>query len=389
MRSFLKNLFHDQKMFEDLKAERDYTAQIIQGTPSLVVGINPDGTTRFVNPAIENLTGYKKEELIGKNWWATFYPGEEYAQVERLFKDFEKGAVRDYAMTLTTKDGGKKIVAWNSLNRFSSSGTLIEVIGFGNDITARTHAEKELKAQQAIAASSMKMSALGEMAAGIAHEVNSPLAIISTLAGQLKDMIEDDELDTVTLKETAQTIEATTFRISKIINALKTFSRNADGDVFTRVSVSSIISDTLVLCQQKLKHLQINLEVPNTSDSIKVDCQAIQISQVLLNLLNNSVDAVATESEKWIRIEVKELDDEVEISVTDSGLGIATDTAEKIMQPFFTTKEIGKGTGLGLSISKGIVEIHKGRLLLDTTSRNTRFAVILPKNQAAQAKQAA
>ena len=371
----------DSQAIEELKAERDYTAQIIDGTPSLVVGINPDGVTRFVNPAILNVSGYRKEELIGKNWWTTFYPGEEYKQVEQLFKDFEKGAVRDYEMTLTTKDGGKRIVAWNSLNRFNNDGELVEVIGFGNDITDRKRAEKELEAQQAIAASSMKMSALGEMAAGIAHEINTPLATISILAGQLEDMLKADDFDKKFFHEAVSAIDTTALRISKIIKALRAFSRNANQDPFTEVSVEALVEDNLALCQEKLKHRLIQLELPAISKSARFECQFVQISQVLLNLLNNAVDAVDNLEEKWIRIECNETPDRVEIAVTDSGKGIPSQVADKIMQPFFTTKELGKGTGLGLSISKGIVEAHHGQLRLDRASKNTRFIVSVPKIQ--------
>src|SRR5688572_26216104 len=83
-----------------LRAERDYLAEIIQGTPALIVGIAPDGTTRSVNPAVEHTSGYAADELVGRNWWDTFYPGAEYAQVEQLFRDFERGPVRDYEMVL-------------------------------------------------------------------------------------------------------------------------------------------------------------------------------------------------------------------------------------------------------------------------------------------------
>ena len=117
-----------------------------------------------------------------------------------------------------------------------------------------------------------------------------------------------------------------------------------------------------------------------------INCRSVEISQVLMNLLNNSRDALTMKDSKdpddrWINIVVTDQGENVEINVMDNGNGIPHDVAEKIMQPFFTTKELGKGTGLGLSISRNIIESHKGRFFLDSNSQYTKFTIILPKTQ--------
>ncbi|MBY0315470.1 MAG: GHKL domain-containing protein [Bdellovibrionales bacterium] len=118
-----------------------------------------------------------------------------------------------------------------------------------------------------------------------------------------------------------------------------------------------------------------------TSGDIKIQCRSVEISQVFLNLLDNAFDAIHQLEEKWVRVELRDLDESIEMSFTDSGWGIPECLKDKIMQPFFTTKEVGKGTGLGLSIAHGIIEAHQGQLFLDSTSTHTRFAVRLPKQQ--------
>ena len=100
-----------RRQMAQLKAERDFSKRIIEGTPAIVCGIAPDGTTTFINPAGERLTGWSSDELVGRNWWRTFYPGDEYRQVERLFRDFEVADVLDYEMTLTTKSGARRTIA--------------------------------------------------------------------------------------------------------------------------------------------------------------------------------------------------------------------------------------------------------------------------------------
>ena len=136
-------------------------------------------------------------------------------------------------------------------------------------------------------------------------------------------------------------------------------------------------------CMERLRQNSVELRVPPVEKSLRIDCRPTEISQVLLNLLNNAVDAVQPLAEKWVELKVRNAGNEIEISVTDSGAGIPEKIRDKMGQPFFTTKVVGHGTGLGLSISKGIVEAHGGRLSLDAECEHTRFVVMLPKAVAA------
>lgn len=132
-----------------LMQERDHSANIIERTPAVICGVGPDGETRFINPFAEMVTGYKEEEIIGKNWWETFYPDEAYEQVETLFREMRGVDVSGYEMTLVTRDGGERTIVWTSMNHFDSGGKLVEVIGFGDDVTERRMAEQTLRDKEA------------------------------------------------------------------------------------------------------------------------------------------------------------------------------------------------------------------------------------------------
>lgn len=130
-----------------LRSERDYSTGIVNQTPAIIIGLASNGSVTFINPAGELITGYSAQELVDKSWWRTFFPGEEYSQVEQLFHELnENGSdLRNYEMTLTSRNGEKRICEWNAINRYDDSGELIEVVVFGNDITERKRAETAME----------------------------------------------------------------------------------------------------------------------------------------------------------------------------------------------------------------------------------------------------
>jgi signal transduction histidine kinase len=162
---------------------------------------------------------------------------------------------------------------------------------------------------------------------------------------------------------------------------MRSFARSGEQDPFQPTCLKDIFEDVMQLCEKTFSQRDIKLKAPHLDPSLVIECRESQISQVLLNLLNNASDAINKGSDKWIQIEVTPRDKEIEISITDSGTEISPEVRKRLFQPFFTTKEVGKGTGLGLSISKKIVESHRGTLKLDLDSSKTRFVVTLPRTQ--------
>lgn len=223
-----------------------------------------------------------------------------------------------------------------------------------------------------------KFTALGEMASGIAHEVNNPLTIIT---GKIQFLITRSKKNTLTpefLNEELAKIQKTAYRISKIISALRSFTQDSLHEEKEFLPLSHFIDSTLELCNEKIKMENIDLKI-KVDNTIHIYACPNLIRQVFFNMISNSIDAIEALEDKWIIIESIVDDHQVIIKFRDSGSGISHEIQSKLMQPFFTTKETGKGTGLGLSTSKGILEKHHGKIYYNAKSNHTEFIIELPK----------
>lgn len=248
-------------------------------------------------------------------------------------------------------------------------------------VIARQRAQVDARRHLASLANASKMATLGEIAAGVAHEINNPLHTLTLTSHLLQRLANAGRLSTEVLQSHLDKVDTCVRRMATIVAELKAFSRDSSHDDYRCASLTTLIHETLDLCHSRLLSKDVELRVSEVSDRWEVECRPSQISQVLLNLLNNAFDAVLEQEIRWIKLEVQDKGTLFEISVTDSGPGIPKDVARKIMSPFFTTKPPGKGTGLGLSISGNIMTDHGGSLALDSNSPNTRFVMTLPKTQ--------
>jgi signal transduction histidine kinase len=247
------------------------------------------------------------------------------------------------------------------------------------------HHEAARKEREQLAAVTYasKMATLGEIAAGVAHEINNPVSTISLITQVLKRVIETGALTPELLTEQLQRIGLCVNSVVKIVSELRDFSRESSQDPFEATAIEKVIRDTIGLCHARFLAHGVSLQLPSEPITATIDCRPSQISQVILNLLNNAHDAALKSDERWVRMECREHSNRVELSVIDSGLGVPNDIRERIMQPFFTTKPPGQGTGLGLSISSNIAIDHGGMLFFEPNAPHTCFTLSLPKSRVA------
>jgi two-component system CheB/CheR fusion protein len=251
------------------------------------------------------------------------------------------------------------------------------------DITERRRAEAQLEASRIQLESSARLAALGMMAGGVAHEINNPLAIIHASAADLLHRAKEE--GTVPLEivvRNGERIQQTANRLAKMIKSMRYLAREGSQDSFCPTPVAKIVEEALEVCKQRFKDHSVNLLLPSIDPTLCVLCREVQVAQVLLNLLQNAFDAVIEQAgERWIRLDVAAQDSSAVFSVIDSGPGIPPELQTRIMEPFFTTKEVGKGTGLGLSLARTIVEEHGGKLELTEETGHTCFSFRLPLSQ--------
>lgn len=246
------------------------------------------------------------------------------------------------------------------------------------EVEARMLAERELIENQQQMVQNSKLISLGEMAGGIAHEINNPLAIALSGVNVLELELRNERPSPAVMAEVITSCKDAIQRIVRIVNSMLALYRAQDGEAMAPTRLAGLIEEVLSLCGEKCRALGIRVSVGNEFNDATIQCRRVEIGQVLVNAINNSIDAIERLEQKWIEIQVRRDGDSVILSVVDSGAGVADEVQEKIFEPFFTTKEIGKGTGLGLSISRKIIQDHGGRIVLDIRHPNTKFDFILP-----------
>jgi signal transduction histidine kinase len=226
---------------------------------------------------------------------------------------------------------------------------------------------------------SNKMTALGEMAGGIAHEINNPLAIIQGSLEIFPRLLKPEDYNSVS--KNIKIMERNVDRITKIIHGLKVISR---GEVSKSdkalVGIKELLDDTLSYCQEKLSSLGIELHIDIDSKLRDKEfyLNRVLLSQVFLNIINNAVDAIKKNEKTWINIRVKEMKHKLHFYFVDSGKGIPDEIQNKVFQPFYTTKAVGEGTGLGLGICRSLLEQVQGEIFIDNNFINTCLHVVLP-----------
>jgi two-component system sensor histidine kinase DctS len=351
-----------------------------------IVSTDQFGIIRTANAGAERMSSLSAAKMAGTSLTSYLLLDEEQKKAfVRLFSGLISQLPKADAFWRRPQRGEEGVAPDSIAIEMSCSpikGSADDRYGYifvAQDISVKKEQARLLEEQRVKLVSSSKMVALGEMAGGIAHEINNPLAILQGRANQLSSLLETGvHADVLRVREVCEKIQNTVQRIAKIVLGLRRFARDGSGDAFQMTLISDVVRETIALCHQKFIVSGIDLRWSCPVNEVAAYCRSVQISQVVLNLLNNAAYAIEDQPTKWIEIRLTQNGTGNWLSVRDSGDGVPPELAERIFEPFFTTKPPGIGTGLGLSISKGIIEEHGGILNYQRSEGHAEFTIFLP-----------
>lgn len=367
--SELKQLEEDkEKIYRQFKADHYYLQNVLYSTDAAIMTIDKEEKIRNWNKGAEEIFGYTEEEVLGKP--SSFLMPDE----ERFRKELE------YIKRETERNGFVKIAEtervdkWGKLKPVSLSVTRLPSSDggyFGRTVVIKDTSEVKRLEQQV--SQSEKLAVIGQLAAGIAHEIGNPLTAISSLVQILRRKTDD-----LIIMEYLSNIKENIDRISKIVRELVDFSRTPSHES-EFIQINHLLNTALgiVKYDKRVKHVEFITDLSSDLPQIKVVPD--QLLQVFINILINALDAI--EGEGKIIVKSKMDDSFIYVDFEDNGYGIPEDNLERIFDPFFTTKEVGKGTGLGLSVSYGIINKFKGDILVKSEiGKGSTFTIKLPIN---------
>jgi two-component system NtrC family sensor kinase len=345
---------------EEYEKLKEFSENIVESINVGILAADLEDRVESWNSQIEKLTGISRERALGKKL-GDLLPAD-------LCERLGSGIENIYKFVLKPNDVALNDVTLNIAIAplISREGSRIGRLIIFDDVTDRAELERRLVQAD-------KLSSIGLLAAGVAHEVNTPLAVISTYAQMLAKQISGDEQKAPLLEKIARQ----TFRASEIVNSLLNFSRTSPTE-FVSLDLNKVVRETLALVEHQMTKTGVTATLALADNLPRIKGNPGKLQQVFLNLFLNARDAM--ERGGVLALKTSSLDGRVLITVADSGAGIARENLAKIFDPFFTTKGAKKGTGLGLSISYGIVREHGGDIEVQSEiGAGTRFELSFPQ----------
>ena len=362
---------------EELRASREQYRRLVESTVDAIVTTDLHGKITFVNKGFESIVGISREEALGKRI-SNFYKGGLGLAHEIMAELHQHGSIGSREMEFIWHERRIPIRTSASILE-DGDGNAVGTLGVFSDLTEQRKLEAELGRAQAELVQTMKLRALGDMVAGVAHEVNNPLMASTTILHVMRGANCQQECPN---QKRMALLQRCNERIARIVDHLRDFSRQSTVQ-FEPIDINAPVTGALLITGQQLLDMQMEIERDLDEHLPKVMADPNQIEQVLLDLVANARDAMEGQERRVLRLSTgrAELsgDEAVEIRITDTGPGIPEDVRDKIFEPFFTTKEAGKGTGLGLAICYGIIDKHGGTIeALPSDEGGATFRIVLP-----------
>lgn len=359
-----------------LAGARDFTEKLIQGSTCAIIAADLKGRILTMNPAAEQLLGYTLEEAQKRITTEELYRADQAKEVMKVLRDERMGGKGKLHLTRLAliHAGGEEIPVDLTASIIYEGDTEVATVGVFNDLREKLKQEQRDREMAAINARMEKMASLGQLAAGVAHEINNPLTGILFYADLLLATLEEDD----PRRKSLTCIYEDAKRCGSIVKNLLAYSRQ-EPPRKEILDLNAVIDHSLALIRDREFYVDLKIVKELCGESMLIEGDRDQLGQVFVNLVLNGVDAMEQKGTLTLRTYRDKSGPNACFTISDTGRGIAQENLPMIFDPFFTTKPPGKGTGLGLSTAYGILKENGGRLWVkETGERGTTFMVELP-----------
>ena len=389
----IQDITEQKEQAIELETQRDFTNAIVEVAGNIIVVLDMYGCFVVFNNEAEKLTGFTREEVLGKSVWDVVIPNEQRAGVANVFENLRQGKTDiagEYENDWLVRDGGRITLDWRNTVLRNQNKQATHIVALGYDITSRKVVENQKERMQRELNQSQKMDALGQLTGGLAHDFNNMLGIIIGFTDLALDSLNETKKSVI--QTYLENISHASSRASKLVKQMMVFSRtDTDKGKKEPYDFVAAISENIKMLRSVIpSSIEIRFTCENNLPKINMD--VVQMQQILMNICLNAKDAMNGQGILNISIGLhKNINTEclichkqvtgdwLELSVADNGTGITEDIIERIFEPFFTTKGVGKGTGLGLSMINSIVENHDGHILLNSVvGQGSTFYFLFP-----------
>lgn len=367
-----------RRLTQQLTDQRNRLRTIIESEPECVKLQDRDGVIMEMNPAgLALLAAEQPEQVVGKTVY-DFLDADYIAAYRQLTDDVFAGERRSMEFEIMTVPGERRWLETHAAPLLDASGKVCALLAVTRDIDQRKRDEAHLRRQQDELVHVCRLSTLGELASGLAHELNQPLCALSSYAETALSSIDaGDVRDPAAVSGLLRKIVDETGRASHIIDRLRAFVRKQAPRPRAN-AIRTLIDDVVNLSKAECHRHHVRLEISLADGDLEANVDRVQVEQILLNLLNNAVQALAEveHERRRVRIVASRDGDRIAIAVRDFAAGIAADKRAQLFSPFFTTKE--NGIGMGLALSRSIAESFGGQMLYAPASPGSVFTLLLP-----------
>ncbi len=359
-----------QQRAAELELLKEFNESIVESINVGLLAVDLDGRITRLNSALEQIFSLARDEAVGQKVEGLF--AEDFADTLHQVLGSDGWQLRQtrqiYKLHTATRAGRSLVLNIALAPLCADSNEQTGALVVFEDVTQRLHLEEQLQQRE-------KLSSIGLLAAGVAHEVNTPLTGVSSYTQMLLNMLPENDPKHALLEKVRRQAD----RATDIVNNLLNFSRTGSAAEFTSVDIHRVLDDTLQLLEPQLRRSQIEIIREYAKELPQVHGNSVKLQQVFTNLILNARDSIANGHGRITLSTQNGDDDLVTIEVADNGVGIAAEDIAKIYDPFFTTKGVGRGTGLGLAVTYGIVQEHSGHIgVASTPGLGTTFSITLP-----------